>query len=62
MRPFDAEISRFRLVPTMVIEPERDLYDTLDFEPALISQAIKNGRAYVADHWSELAQFLGVDE
>ncbi len=62
MRPFDDEVSRFRLVPTMVIEPERDLYDTLDFEPTLIAQAIGDGRSYVANNWTELAQFLGVNE
>lgn len=62
LRPLDAEVSRFRLVPTLVIEPEADLYDTLDFDPALIRQAMANGRKAVEDRWPEIAQFLGVAE
>ncbi|MBX7495032.1 patatin-like phospholipase family protein [Qipengyuania sp. 6B39] len=60
MRPFDDEISRFRLVPTMVIEPETDLYDTLDFDPPLLAQNMERGRQHVRENWDEIARFLGV--
>jgi NTE family protein len=60
LRPLHAEIERFRMVPTLVLEPETNLYDTLEFEPALIAQNIERGRQMVRDRWSELAQFLGV--
>lgn len=61
MEPFEAQISRFRLVPVKVIEPAEELYDTLDFVPALIAKAIANGRKHVEENWDELARFLGVD-
>jgi len=60
MRPFESEIARFRLVPTMVIEPDEALYDTLDFKPDLIRRNIDKGRAHVHDNWPGIAQFLGV--
>lgn len=62
MRPFEDEIARFRLVPVKVIEPATDLYDTLEFDPVLLRQNMARGRKYVADHWAELAQFLGVPD
>ena len=37
-----------------------NLYDTLDFKPDLIAQAIQMGRDVVNDRWAELEQFLGV--
>lgn len=60
MRPFEDEIARFRLVPTMVVAPDSNLYDTLDFIPDKIDANILRGRQYVADHWDALARFLGV--
>lgn len=62
MRPFHDEIARFRLVPTMVLEPESDLYDTLEFVPSLIEENIERGRQCVRDKWPELSRFLGVEE
>ena len=62
MAPIEAEINRFNLIPTKVIEPERDLYDTLEFVPELIAQNIEIGREAVRSRWSELAEFLEVDE
>lgn len=61
MRPLHAEIERFRLVPTLVIEPETDLYDTLEFKPELIARNIERGRETVRERWAEIARFLGVD-
>ena len=60
MRPFQNEIERYRLVPVKVIAPSEDLYDTLDFDKALIAKAIAAGEKHVEDHWPELQQFLGV--
>jgi NTE family protein len=60
MRPLQAEVERFRLVPVKVIAPEEDLYDTLHFDPADIKAAIALGDKLVEDNWPELQQFLGV--
>jgi NTE family protein len=60
MAPFEAIVAQYRLVPVKVIEPPKNLYDTLEFDAALIDQAIAMGRTYVEDHWSELEQFLSV--
>lgn len=62
MAPLRAEIDRFALIPTYVIEPETNLYDTLDFVPELIARNIERGREAVRSRWSELAPFLGVSE
>jgi NTE family protein len=60
MLPFESAIAQYRLVPVKVIEPAKNLYDTLEFNPALIEQAMEMGRTFVADNWSDLQQFLGV--
>ena len=60
MRPFESTIAHYNLVPVKVIEPDRNLYETLEFKPELIEQAMDMGRKYVADHWLELKQFLRV--
>ncbi|MBD2840891.1 patatin-like phospholipase family protein [Erythrobacter rubeus] len=59
MRRFDDLVNRFRLVPIKVIEPESNLYDTLDFEPDLIEQNIQRGREAVLAQWDMLSTFLG---
>lgn len=61
MRPIDDEVSRYRLVPVKLIEPDVALYDTLDFNHGLIEKNIDKGREYVDRNWNELAQFLGVN-
>ena len=60
MRPLQAEVERFRLVPVKVIAPDQDLYDTLEFTPRKIKDAIALGDAFVENNWPELQQFLGV--
>ncbi|MHA7819938.1 MAG: patatin-like phospholipase family protein [Erythrobacter sp.] len=62
MAPLRAEIDRFALIPTMVIEPETNLYETLDFIPELLMQNIERGREAVRTNWSEIASFLDVPE
>ena len=60
MVPLENAIAQFRLIPVKVIEPPQNLYDTLDFKPELIAQAIQMGRDVVNDRWTEIEQFLGV--
>lgn len=60
MRPFESAIAHYNMVPVKVIEPDRNLYETLEFTPQLIEQAMDMGRKYVADNWLELKQFLRV--
>jgi len=60
MLPLETAISQFHLIPVKVIEPPQNLYDTLDFKPELIAQAIQMGRDVVNDRWAEIEQFLGV--
>lgn len=60
MRPVEAAISQYNLVPVKMIEPPRNLYETLEFQPKLIGEAIKMGRDLVDEKWEEIAQFLGV--
>ena len=59
-QPLNAEVERFRLVPVKVIAPDRDLYDTMEFQPKKIEEAIALGDKFVEDNWAELQQFLGV--
>ena len=58
MRPFESTIAHYNLVPVKVIEPHRNLYETLEFKPQLIEEAMNMGRKYVADNWLDLKQFL----
>lgn len=60
MAPLQTAIAQYHLIPVKVIEPPQNLYDTLDFKPDLIGQAIQMGRDLVNDRWAELEQFLGV--
>ena len=60
MLPLEVAIAQYHLIPVKVIEPPQNLYDTLDFKPDLIAQAIQMGRNLVNDRWAELEQFLGV--
>ncbi|MFL0355729.1 patatin-like phospholipase family protein [Erythrobacter sp. GH1-10] len=62
MQPLHDEIKRYKFVPTMVLQPPTDLYETLEFVPELIAENIKRGRRMVRDRWSEIASFLGVAE
>jgi NTE family protein len=60
MRPLQAEVERYRLVPVKVIAPDQELYDTLHFDPVDIKQAIDLGDQFVETNWPDLQQFLGV--
>lgn len=60
MAPMRAEIDRFALIPTHVIQPATNLYTTLDFDPELLAQNIDRGREAVRSDWPNIAAFLGV--
>jgi NTE family protein len=54
LAPLDAELSRFRAVPIMIIEPPKIFSSQLEFDPAKISEAIAAGRVAVDDAWPRL--------
>lgn len=62
MQPLHDEIKRYKFVPTMVLQPPTDLYETLEFVPELIEANIERGRQAVRSNWSEIASFLGLPE
>lgn len=62
MAPLRSQIDRFALIPTMVIEPATNLYETLDFVPDLLMQNIERGREAVRSRWGEIASFLDIPE
>jgi len=58
LAPLDDEISRYRFAPIMILSPDREYSDTLEFDPAKISAAIAAGRKAVSDAWDRLEAFL----
>lgn len=62
MAPLRDRIDRYALIPTMVIEPATNLYETIDFIPELLMQNIERGREAVRSDWPNIASFLGVPE
>ena len=58
--PLDETIARHRVVPVMVLMPDKEFSDTLEFDAAKIEEAILAGRKLVADEWPKLKAFLGV--
>ncbi len=60
MRPITEAHERNNFAPTMVLQPETQLYDRLEFDPDLLAQNIERGRETVRQQWPEIAAFLGV--
>ncbi|RJF90709.1 patatin-like phospholipase family protein [Sphingomonas cavernae] len=58
LAPIDLQLSRYRFSPIRIIEPPREVSDTLEFKPAKIRAAIEAGRRAVSDQWSTLEPFL----
>lgn len=58
LAPLDLQLSRYRFAPIRIIEPAREVSDTLEFKPAKIRAAIEAGRRAVADQWAMLEPFL----
>ena len=58
LRPLDEQLARYRFAPILTIAPERELSETLDFDPAKIRGAIDAGRAAAAQAWTALGPLL----
>ena len=62
MAPLRAQIDQYALIPTKVIEPKTNLYDTIEFVPELLLKNIERGREAVRSDWPNIASFLGIPE
>ena len=58
LRPLDLQISRYRFAPIRIIEPDQEVSETLEFNPAKIRKAIDAGRAAVEREWKALEPLL----
>ncbi|HEU4967478.1 patatin-like phospholipase family protein [Sphingomonas sp.] len=58
LRPLDLQLARYRFAPIRVIEPDHEVSDTLEFDPARIRAAIAAGRAAVDREWDALEPLL----
>lgn len=58
-RPLDAEIARYSMARIEVIEPVENLYDTLEFDPAKLREAMDRGRQAVEEAWPRLEPLVG---
>ena len=54
LRPLDVQLARYRFVPNVVIEPEKEYLDTLEFDAAKIAEAMEAGRAAVSRLWDSI--------
>lgn len=51
---FSEILDHYNFVPIVIIEPDELLYDSLEFDPDKIRQAIETGREKVRDQWAEI--------
>ncbi len=58
LRPLDVQIARYRFAPIRIIEPEEEVSETLEFDPAKIRAAIDAGRRAVDREWDALEPLL----
>jgi NTE family protein len=58
LKPLDLALAKYRFVPNCVIEPEKEYLDTLEFDPAKITQAMAAGRAAVGKMWESIEPIL----
>lgn len=58
LRPLDVQLAKYRFVPNVVIEPEEEYLDTLEFDPVKIGRAIDAGRAAVGRMWDTIEPLL----
>lgn len=54
LAPLDAELSKYRFAPILVLAPETEIAETLEFDPARIRAGIEAGRRAVAQNWAKL--------
>lgn len=58
LRPLDVQLARYRFVPNVVIEPEKEYLDTLEFDSSKIAEAMEAGRNSVTRMWDSIEPLL----
>jgi NTE family protein len=58
LRPLDVQLARYRFVPNVVIEPEMEYLDTLEFDSSKIANAMEAGRSAVTRMWDSIEPLL----
>ena len=58
LRPLDVQLARYRFVPNVVIEPEKEYLDTLEFDSSKIAEAMEAGRTAVTRMWDSIEPLL----
>lgn len=58
LRPLDVQLARYRFVPNVVIEPEMEYLDTLEFDSSKIADAMEAGRSAVTRMWDSIEPLL----
>lgn len=58
LRPLDVQLARYRFVPNVVIEPEKEYLDTLEFDSSKIAEAMEAGRNAVTRMWDSIEPLL----
>ena len=58
LHPLDVQIARYRFAPIRIIEPDEEVAETLEFDPAKIRAAIDAGRRAVDREWDALEPLL----
>ena len=62
MEPLQTRFDDAFFARTMVLQPQSELYPTLEFDKGLITDNMERGRKTVRDKWPDIAAFLGVPE
>lgn len=58
LRPLDLQLAKYRFVPNVVIEPEKEYLDTLEFDAVKIAEAMEAGRDAVGRMWEAIEPLL----
>jgi NTE family protein len=58
LAPLDRQIAEYRFAQIRVLEPEEELYDTLEFDPELLAKAMQAGRNAVDKNWDTIKVVL----
>lgn len=62
MRPINESLGKYCLSPIVVLEPNEEVSDTLEFNQLTIQAAIDKGRRAVDDNWPELERLFNQPE
>lgn len=55
---FSSTLARYNIVPIFIIEPDELFYESLEFDPAKIRDAMESGRQIVRDQWAAIEAFV----